>query len=666
MPRDRFGTFLGELRRAALRREAGRLTDGQLLERYVRLGDEAAFEALVRQHGTMVLGVCRRVLRHWHDAEDAFQATFLVLARKAASVRPPDRVGNYLYGVAYRTALEARRSAARRRLKEACAPPPVEQPADDTWAELRPVLDRELAGLPEKYRAPLVLCDLEGRTRTEAARQLGWREGTLSGRLARARVLLARRLRRHGLGVAGGALAAVLCREAAAGVPGPLLVSTVKAAALVAAGEAAALPANLAALVEGVNRAMGLSRLKVVALGLLVAGALGGVGVLAHPGRGTAQDQAAPQVPPAGAPRTAEPGPVPRAPAPEPPHVIAPPDLVRVRVIRSEEMPWGLERLCLVRPGGTIDLGDLGTLSVAGQSADDVRDAIARRLKERVPTGRLTHGQVRGQVLVDVVISGDGALPVVETRTKVYHVKVTVVQVDPEGPDLGELGKGKVLASPRLGLQEGKEGSFRDGGEQSVPGAGDGKVEFVEFGRSVRVTVRGLPDGRLRLDALLERSEPEQAGGDGVRIRARSVRAIERVKLGEAVKLVDKDDRGEPRHLAVVRVVSVEDVRTRSRSVPAERGPGDAARVGQILIIGNENVKQDVILRQIPLAPGQVLTSADLRAAERNLEKLGLFRVEPEKGIRPTVRVVDSSNDSGFKDIVVTVEEKPAAGPPPR
>jgi RNA polymerase sigma factor (sigma-70 family) len=614
----------------------------------------------------MVLGVCRRVLRHRHDAEDAFQATFLVLARKAASVRPRDRVGNYLYGVAYRTALEARRSAARRRLKEACAPPRVEQPADDTWAELRPVLDRELAGLPEKYRAPLVLCDLEGRTRKEAARQLGWREGTLSGRLARARVLLARRLGRHGVGVAGGALAAVLCREAAAGVPGPLLVSTVKAAALVAAGEAAALPANLAALVEGVNRAMGLSRLKVVALGLLVAGALGGVGVLAHPGRGTAQDQAAAQVPPAGAARKAEPAPVPRVPAPEPPHVIESPDLVRVRVIRTEEMTWGLERLCLVRPSGTIDLGDLGTLSVAGQSADEVRDAIARRLKDRVPTGRLTHGQLRGQVLVDVVISSDGQLPVVETRTKVYHVEVTVVRVDPEGRDLGEFGKGEVLASPRLGLQEGKEGSFRDGGEQAVPGAGDGKVELVEFGRSVRVTVRGLPDGRLRLEALLERSEPEQGGGEGVRIRARSVRAIERVRLGEAVKLVDRDDRGEPRYLAVVRVVSEEDVRTRSRSVPAERGPWDAARVGQILIIGNENVKQEVILRQIPLAPGQVLTYPDLRAAEQNLEKLGLFRVEPAKGIRPTVRVVDSSGGSGFKNIVVTVEEKPAAAPPPR
>jgi RNA polymerase sigma factor (sigma-70 family) len=664
MPRDRFNTFLGELRRAVLRRDAGSLSDGQLLERYVRLGDEAAFEALVRQHGAMVLGVCRRVLRHWHDAEDAFQATFLVLARRAASVRPRDRVGNWLYGVAYRTALAARRSAARRRLKEASAPPRAQGPADGPWAELRLVLDRELAGLPEKYRAPLVLCDLEGKTRKEAAQQLGWREGTLSGRLARARVLLARRLGRYGVGVAGGALAALLCREAAARVPGPLLVSTVKAAALVAAGEAAALPAHLAALVEGVNRAMGLSKLKVVALGLLVAGALGGVGVLSYPGRGTARAQAAREAPAPTPVRGAEPGPAPRPSRPEPPHVIEPPDVLRVQVTRTADLLLDLKLLCRVRPDGMIDLGDLGSLFVAGQNADEVRDTVVRLLKYRVPTRGLSDEQLRRQVRVDVAPPRDGKPRVVETVTKVYHVEVSVVQAAPEGKDLGELGKGKVVAEPRLGVEEGSEGSFLDGGQQAVPGTGDGTVRFIEFGRSVHVTVRGLLDGWLQVDARLELSEPGHSDSGGIRIQARSVRAIERVKLGEAVKLVDRDDRGEPRYVARLRVVSEENIRTRSRSVAQEPAEKDPARVGQSFIIGNENVKQDVILRQVPLSPGQVLTYPGLRDAERNLEKLGLFRVEPDKGIRPTVKVVDPGDGSGFKDIVITVEEKPGVGEP--
>src|SRR5262249_26019760 len=158
------------------------------------------------RHGPMVLGVCRRVLDHAHDAEDAFQATFLVLARKAASIVARDTVGNWLYGVAYRTAHKARVAAARRRLKERQMSRP-EALDEDVWRELRPVLDQELNRLPEKYREPVILCDLEGQTRKEAARRLGWPEGTLSGRLSRARVLLAKRLARHGLTLSGGAMA---------------------------------------------------------------------------------------------------------------------------------------------------------------------------------------------------------------------------------------------------------------------------------------------------------------------------------------------------------------------------------------------------------------------------------------------------------------------------
>jgi RNA polymerase sigma factor (sigma-70 family) len=264
------------IRALALHRHEGE-TDGDLLDRYIRRKDDAAFEALVRRHGPMVLGVCRRILANSHDAEDAFQATFLVLVRKAPSIRPAGMVGNWLYGVAHRTALEARRSAARRRAKEAQVAPRTETP-DDPLAQLRPLLDRELPRLPDKYRAILVLCDLEGRTRKEVAQQLGLPEGTVASRLGRARVMLAKRLTRDGVTLSGGGLAAALAQEAASGsAPPSLVLATVKAATACAAGPAAAaaVSAPVTALTEGVLKTMLLSKLKITAWVLLVLGAAG-------------------------------------------------------------------------------------------------------------------------------------------------------------------------------------------------------------------------------------------------------------------------------------------------------------------------------------------------------------------------------------------------------
>jgi RNA polymerase sigma factor (sigma-70 family) len=161
-------------------------SDGQLLERYLARRDETAFAAIVRRHGPMVLSVCRRVLKNAHDAEDVFQATFLVLVTKAASVRPRELVGHWLYGVAYRTALKAKALAARRSAKERTMAP-QQTHHDEPPADWQPLLDEELQRLPEKYRLPLVLCDLDGKTRKQAARQLGWPDGTLSTRLTRGR-----------------------------------------------------------------------------------------------------------------------------------------------------------------------------------------------------------------------------------------------------------------------------------------------------------------------------------------------------------------------------------------------------------------------------------------------------------------------------------------------
>jgi RNA polymerase sigma factor (sigma-70 family) len=291
MTDGRWGGVLHHLRRTALRHEAGGLSDGQLLERFLARRDEAAFEALVRRHGPMVLGVCRRILSNDHDAEDAFQAAFLVLVRKAASVQPRELVGNWLYGVAHRTALEARGVRARRRMREkqVSAMPDWATPSapqNELTLDLRPLLDEELNRLPDKYRTPVVLCDLEGRSRKEVARALRIPEGTLSSRLATARRLLAQRLSLRGLGVSAVALTAFLAQQTAiATVPASLIAVTTHAATLFAAGSSAAgaISLHVIHLTEGVLKAMFLAKLKTMTAVLVLMAILGGgLGLVGH------------------------------------------------------------------------------------------------------------------------------------------------------------------------------------------------------------------------------------------------------------------------------------------------------------------------------------------------------------------------------------------------
>jgi RNA polymerase sigma factor (sigma-70 family) len=216
------------------------LKDRVLLERFVRRQDETAFDALVERHGPMVLGVCQRVLHHAQDAEDAFQATFLVLVRKAGSLTQPELLANWLYGVAYRTALKARAASARRGEGERQAGKmSTHDPlAEVVWREMRSVIDEELCHLPEKYRAPLVLCYLQGKTNAEAARQLGWPAGSMSARLARGRDLLRERLARRQRALPAGVFTAVLAQKAGAGaIPTGLAQATVQAAAGLASGQ---------------------------------------------------------------------------------------------------------------------------------------------------------------------------------------------------------------------------------------------------------------------------------------------------------------------------------------------------------------------------------------------------------------------------------------------
>ena len=261
--------LLPQLRRAVRAHDA-ESSDSELLASFVASRDGDSFASLVRRHGPMVLGVCRRVIGDAHLAEDAFQATFLVLARRAEAVRPRQLVGSWLYGVAYRTALKARGIAIRRKAREKqvdAMPQPAISP-EEAWADLQPVLDSELARLPEKYRVPVILCDLGGRSQRDVARELKLPAATLANRLASARRLLAKRLSDRGVVLSTAAVTAALgWHSATSAVSAALAQSTVKAACAAATGTPVALPAPVIELSEGIIRMFVLNKLKAVTAG---------------------------------------------------------------------------------------------------------------------------------------------------------------------------------------------------------------------------------------------------------------------------------------------------------------------------------------------------------------------------------------------------------------
>ena len=264
-----------------LRRQSGcTLSDAQLLDEFVTRRDEASFEVLVWRHGSMVLSVCQRVLHDSHEAEDAFQATFLVFARKAGSISKREAVSSWLYKVAYRVALRVRARTAKRSAQETTAGelPARAEPDDLLWRDLRPVLDAEIDRLPEKYRTAFVLCYLEGHTNEEAAAQLGCPKGTILSRLARGRERLRSRLtRRAGWRLSAAWVATTLSQNAAAAVPAALVSSTIGPAILFAAGKAAAglVSASVATLTEGVLHTMLLTKVKIATAALLTLAVLG-------------------------------------------------------------------------------------------------------------------------------------------------------------------------------------------------------------------------------------------------------------------------------------------------------------------------------------------------------------------------------------------------------
>jgi RNA polymerase sigma factor (sigma-70 family) len=230
---ETLGAALRQIKRLFEEGVISGLSDGQLLDLFIEEHDEAAFEALLARHGPMVLSVCRGILRDPGDAEDAFQATFLVLVRKAVTIRGRHVLGGWLYQVAHRVAIQANKATARRRSceREAAQMASVTRPADPAIADqLLATLHEEIARLPEKYRLAVVLCELEGMTQPQAAVALEWSERTLRRRLAEGRARLERRLARRGLAPDGATLGAVFLREAQAAVPSAWREASLRAA----------------------------------------------------------------------------------------------------------------------------------------------------------------------------------------------------------------------------------------------------------------------------------------------------------------------------------------------------------------------------------------------------------------------------------------------------
>jgi RNA polymerase sigma factor (sigma-70 family) len=263
------------------------LSEWQLLARYLEHRDQLAFEAIVARHGPMVLGTCRRMLGAESDVDDAFQATFLVLVRRARALGPRDAIGPWLHGVAARVSMRARSQAARRRRIVTIAPEhaSVLAPSSDADGEITAAMDQEVNRLPAKYRSPIVLCYLEGHTHEEAARQLKWPVGTVKGRLARARDLLRTRLLRRGIAPSLAVLIASLGRESAAAVEREVLDRTVSNCMKVTLKHASvdAVSVSIASLVKGALSAMIVEKLRWAGIAALVAGlALAGAAVMAR------------------------------------------------------------------------------------------------------------------------------------------------------------------------------------------------------------------------------------------------------------------------------------------------------------------------------------------------------------------------------------------------
>jgi RNA polymerase sigma factor (sigma-70 family) len=656
-------TVIRHLRRAMLRQDGAGRTDGELLRSFIDQRDEAAFEALVHRHGSMVFGVCRRVVGNHHDAEDAFQATFLVLARKASSVRPAERLANWLHGVALRTAMKAKTMTAKRRVREkqVTEMPESEAAPQDQGRDLQSLLDRELNGLPEKYRLPILLCELEGKTIKEATQQLGWPQGTLAGRLARGRTLLARRLASRGVALSAGALAA-------SGVPASLMNSTANAAALIAAGQAlvaGVVPAKVAALMEGVISSMMLTKLKTVTAVLLLVGmAASGVGMLARPTAAAAQvsDTESNE---AASPKAASP---PKSVDEAKLHgewiceqdnvhfsIIFGPDKSIRRIIENRDdkadvrgtysvdwsktpyhldfkwgrFPVGKTIMEFTRDGKLrIELGGSADLDVRPKAFSDETWVLTRKEKPRPGSKQANREAERDLATADFY----------RRARKFGSAYFYYVLVRYRYPDSDQAKK----ARHALEELEQHRGRRADGSEAW-------EAETEEEPQQPPPPARMVPDAPTPAASI-------QVLEGQVRTLEARIKSLESKGVPAPPVKVDRDTPAAAQELHDLK----EQVKNLERRVGAlearEKRTGDAertARVGKILFVDQRRMKPvalkqltSAILKELPLSPGQVLDSKTLRKAEK---KLTAFHA--------TIEILDTDG-TDFKDILVTIKTK--------
>lgn len=430
MAKERQGNALGRLHTLFNVGTVGGLSDGQLLEWYTSRGGEAAelaFSALVERHGPMVLRVCKAMVRDEHEAQDAFQATFLVLVHRAGSLWVRDSLGPWLHEVAYRVASCARSAAARRRRIERRAAESAvasSHGVGEVGSDLRTILHEEIGRLPERYRAAVVLCGLEGLTHDQAARQLGWPLGTLQSRLARGRQRLRGRLARRGFALLAGPLGAVLAREAAAAsaLPYALVEQATRAAAAPAlvigkATGVGVVSATAIELMEGALKTMSLIRLKKIGVFTLIFG-------IAAACAGVAARQPAREI--------NLPAPGEQKKVPLPAYVVEPPDMIHIEVHETlPNQPITGERL--VRPDGKVSLGYYGDVYVAGLTTMEIKEKVIRHLRKYLSDEQL------GLVVPDPDHSGKfKAMPAIDSvrvyvevtayNSKMYYVVGEVVE----------------------------------------------------------------------------------------------------------------------------------------------------------------------------------------------------------------------------------------------
>jgi RNA polymerase sigma factor (sigma-70 family) len=648
MANARITHVISHLRRLALLRECEKLADGQLLERFLARRDEEAFAALVRRHGPMVLAVCRRVLRSDHDAEDAFQATFLVLARKASSVKPRDMVGNWLHGVARRTALKARTATARRhRVERQAGSQNVGQgQAEDGVCDLRSFLDDELHRLPGKYGAPLVLCFLEGKTRKEAAYQLGWSEGTLSGRLARAKEMLAMRLARRGSPISAGALSLLLEGDASASVPGPLAAATARAALFVSSGRlpAGATSTSILALTEEVLSSMFQTKLKLVTAVLLAVGTVVGAGVMTIQPQAMAGGEPRPS---AAVTTQAGQSPAPAAKRALPLYVIGPPDVLLVEAPVKLSIP----RQILVRPDGTAGLGSYGAVAVAGLTIEETRQAIARRIRKDVPDFDSK------SLNVDVMAYNSQAYYVIveDARAGDEVLRLPLTGSDTVLDGLSQLkGLKSVTVDQEISLV--RDGKRLPVDWEGLTRKGETKTNYL-LKAGDRILVRRPNQIALNarnFDISRESGKESQQAGKDLRIAAFYERTGHSHSARFYYELVKRRYPDSPESAkAEERLRQFRD----SMLNPSEGRLESRLKLGRITIVGNSRTPEEVILWAFPLNPGDEFTNADLKRSEDTLNRLGRSMADARKRFGATVTAADPNPADSVCDVLITIRE---------